>query len=97
MKPDKRIIQESFSPTRLAFMRLMKHHFALFGLFLVVGVSATVVFVPMFYGESPKLTRVWLGANPPGFTHPDCSKNSIFNVGAVAETSNSLKGIKELI
>ena len=97
MKPDKRIIQESFSPTRLAFMRLMKHHLALFGLFLVVGVSATVVFVPMFYGESPKLTRVWLGANPPGFTHPDCSKNSIFNVGAVAETSNSLKGIKELI
>ncbi|MCP4265166.1 MAG: ABC transporter permease [Candidatus Brocadiaceae bacterium] len=97
MKPDKRIMQKSFSPTRLAFMRLMKHRLALFGLFLIVGVSTTVIFVPMFYGESPKLTRVWLGANPPGFTHPDCSKNSIFNVGAVAETSNSLKGIKELI
>ncbi len=97
MKTEKRIIQKSFSPTRLAFMRLMKHRLALFGLFLVAAVSATVVFVPMFYGESPKLTRVWLGANPPGFTHPDCSKNSIFNVGTVAETSTSLKGIKELI
>ncbi len=97
MKAEKRIMQKSFSPTRLAFMRLMKHRLALFGLFLVVGVSATVVFVPMFYGESPKLTRIWLGANPPGFTHPDCSKDNIFSVGAVAETTTSLKGIKELI
>jgi oligopeptide transport system permease protein len=75
----------------------MKHRLALFGLFLVVAVSATVVFVPFFYGESPKLTRVWLGANPPGFTHPDCSKNNIFNEGEIAETSTSLKDIKELI
>jgi oligopeptide transport system permease protein len=97
MNAEKRIIQKSFSPTRLAFMRLMKHRLALFGLFLVFAVSATVVFVPMFYGESPKLTRVWLGANPPGFTHSDCSKNNIFNVGDVAETSTSLKSIKELI
>jgi len=97
MNTEKRIIQKSFSPTRLAFMRLMKHRLALFGLFLVFAVSATVVLVPMFYGESPKLTRVWLGAKPPGFTHPDCSKNNIFNVGDVAETSTSLKGIKELI
>jgi len=97
MKAENRIIQKSFSPTRLAFMRLMKHRLALFGLFLVVAVSATVVFVPVFYGESPKLTRVWLGANPPGFTHPDCSKNNIFNEVEIAETSTSLKDIKELI
>ncbi len=97
MKAENKIIQKSFSPTRLAFMRLMKHRLALFGLFLVVAVSTAVVFVPMFYGESPKLTRVWIGANPPGFTHPDCSKNNIFNVGAAAETSASFKGIKELI
>ncbi len=97
MKDENRIIQKSFSPTRLAFMRLMKHRLALFGLFLVVAVSTTVILVPLFYGESPKLTRVWLGANPPGFTHPDCSRNNIFNLGAVAETTTPLKGIKNLI
>jgi oligopeptide transport system permease protein len=60
-------------------------------------VSATVVIVPVFYGGSPKLTRVWLGAKSPGFTHPDCLSKNIFIKGKEAETSPSLSGTKELI
>ena len=97
MESEKRQTQKSFSPTRLAFMRLLKHRLALFGLFLVCAVSATVIIVPVFYGESPKLTRVWLGAKSPGFTHPDCLSKNIFIKGKEAEISPSLSGTKELI
>jgi len=97
MKSEIRQVQKSYSPTRLAFMRLLKHRLALFGLFLVFAVSATVIIVPVFYGESPKLTRVWLGAKSPGFTHPDCLSKNIFIKGKEAETSPSLAGAKELI
>jgi oligopeptide transport system permease protein len=60
-------------------------------------VSATVIIVPVFYGESPKLTRVWLGAKSPGFTHPECLSKNIFIKGKEAETSPSLSGAMELI
>jgi oligopeptide transport system permease protein len=97
MKPEIRQVQKSYSPTRLAFMRLLRHRLALFGLFLVFAVSAAVVIVPVFYGGSPNLTRVWLGAKSPGFTHPDCLSKNIFIKGKEAETSPSLAGAKELI
>ncbi len=97
MKTEMKLSQKSFSPTRLAFMRLLKHRLALFGLFLVVAVSVTVVIAPLFCGVQPKLTRVWLGAKSPGFTHPDCLSKNIFIIGEVAETSPSLSGAKELI
>ena len=97
MKTKMKQVHKSYSPTRLAFMRLLRHHLALFGLFLVVAVSAAVVVVPFFYGGSPKLTRVWLGAKSPGFTHPDCLSKNIFIVGTEAETSPSLSDAEELI
>ena len=97
MKTEMKQVQKSFSPTRLAFMRLLKHRLALFGLFLVFAVSATVIIVPVFYGESPKHTRIWLGAKSPGFTHPDCLSRNIFIKGKEAETSPSLYGAKEII
>ncbi|MDP6924138.1 MAG: ABC transporter permease [Candidatus Scalindua sp.] len=90
-------IHKSYSPTHLAFMRLLRHRLALFGLFLVIAVSAGVVIVPVFHGGSPKLTRVWLGAKSPGYTHPDCLSKNIFIVGKEAETSPSLSGAEELI
>ncbi|MBC8553122.1 MAG: ABC transporter permease [Candidatus Brocadiales bacterium] len=97
MKTEIKQVQKSFSPTRLAFMRLLRHRLALFGLILVVAVSATVAIVPVFYGGSPKITRVWLGAQSPGFTHPDCLSKNIFIKGVEAETSPSLVGATELI
>ncbi|MBT3880347.1 MAG: ABC transporter permease [Candidatus Scalindua sp.] len=97
MKTEMKQVQKSFSPTHLAFMRLLKHRLALFGLFLVFTVSATVIIVPVFYRESPKLTRVWLGAKSPGFTHPDCLSKNIFIKGKYAETSFSLSGAKEIV
>jgi len=97
MKTKMKPVHKSYSPTRLAFMRLLRHRLALFGLFLVVAVSAAVVIVPVFYGGSPKLTRVWLGAKSPGFTHPDCLSKNIFIVGTEAETSPSLSDADELI
>jgi oligopeptide transport system permease protein len=97
MKTEMKQIRKSFSPTRLAFMRLLRHRLALVGLFLVVAVSAGVVIVPLFYGGSPKLTRVWLGARSPGFSHPDCLSKNIFIVGEEAETSLSLSGSKEIV
>ena len=97
MKTKMEQVHKSYSPTRLAFMRLLRHRLALFGLFLVVAVSAAVVIVPVFYGGSPKLTRVWLGAKSPGFTHPDCLSKNIFIVGTEAETSPSLSDAEELI
>ena len=97
MKTKMKQVHKSYSPTRLAFMRLLRHRLALFGLFLVVAVSMAVVIVPVFYGGSPKLTRVWLGAKSPGFTHPDCLSRNIFIVGTEAETSPSLSGAEELI
>ncbi len=97
MKTEIKQAQKSFSQTRLAFMRLLRQRLALFGLFLVVAVSATVIIVPVFYDESPQLTRVWLGAKSPGFSHPDCLTNNIFTKGEKAETSSSLFGAKELI
>ena len=97
MKTEMKQVRKSFSPTRLAFMRLLRHRLALVGLFLVVSVSAGVVIVPLFYGGSPKLTRVWLGARSPGFSHPDCLSKNIFIVGEEAETSPSLSSAKELV
>ncbi len=97
MKSETKLVQKSYSPTRLAFMRLLRHRLALVGLFLVVSVSAGVVIVPVFHGGSPKLTRVWLGAKPPGFTHPDCLSKNIFVIGKEAETSPSLSATDELI
>mgnify|MGYP006422601311 FL=1 len=97
MKTEMKQVRKSFSPTRLAFMRLLRHRLALVGLFLVVSVSAGVVIVPLFYGGSPKLTRVWLGARSPGFSHPDCLSKNIFIVGEEAETSSSLSSAKELV
>jgi ABC-type dipeptide/oligopeptide/nickel transport system permease subunit len=97
MKTEMIKAQKSFSPTRLAFMRLLRHRLALVGLFLVVAVSATVVIVPVFYGGSPKLTRVWLGAKSPGFTHPDCLSKNIFIIGKEVETSPTLSATMELI
>ncbi len=97
MKTEMKQVRKSFSPTRLAFMRLLRHRLALVGLFLVVAVSAGVVIVPLFYGGSPKLTRVWLGARSPGFSHPDCLSKNIFIVGEEAETSPSLSGSKEIV
>ncbi len=97
MKTDMKQVRKSFSPTRLAFMRLLRHRLALVGLFLVVAVSAGVVIVPLFYGGSPKLTRVWLGARSPGFSHPNCLSKNIFIVGEEAETSPSLSGSKEIV
>jgi len=97
MKTEMKQVRKSFSPTRLAFMRLLRHRLALVGLFLVVAVSAGVVIVPLFYGGSPKLTRVWLGARSPGFSHPDCLSKNIFIVGEEAETSPSLSGSKKIV
>ena len=97
MKTEMKQVRKSFSPTRLAFMRLLRHRLALVGLFLVVAVSAGVVIVPLFYGGSPKLTRVWLGARSPGFSHPDCLSKNIFIVGEEVETSPSLSGSKEMV
>jgi oligopeptide transport system permease protein len=97
MKTEMKKIHKSYSPTHLAFMRLLRHRLALFGLFLVIAVSAGVVIVPVFHGGSPKLTRVWLGAKSPGYTHPDCLSKNIFIVGKEAETSPSLSGAEELI
>ena len=97
MKTEMKQIRKSFSPTRLAFMRLLRHRLALVGLFLVVAVSAGVVIVPLFYGGSPKLTRVWLGARSPGFSHPNCLSKNIFIVGEEVETSPSLSGSKEMV
>jgi len=94
-KTDK--VHKSYSPTHLAFMRLLRHRLALFGLFIVVAVSLAVVIVPFFYGGSPKLTRVWLGARSPGFTHPDCLSKNIFIVGNEAETSPSLSLSEKII
>ena len=97
MKTEMKQVRKSFSPTRLAFMRLLRHRLALVGLFLVVAVSAGVVIVPLFYGGSPKLTRVWLGARSPGFSHPNCLSKNIFIVGEEVETSPSLSGSKEMV
>ena len=97
MKTEVKYVHKSYSPTRLAFMRLLKHRLALFGLFLVAAVSLAVVIVPVFYDDSPKLTRVWLGAKSPGFTHPDCLSKNIFIVGEEAETSPSLSAAEKLI
>ncbi|HJO55401.1 MAG TPA: hypothetical protein QF423_01875, partial [Candidatus Scalindua sp.] len=97
MQTEIKHVHKSYSPTRLAFMRLLRHHLALFGLFLVVAVSLAVVIVPFFYGDSPKLTRVWLGARSPGFTHPDCLSKNIFIIGEEVETSPSLSDTEKLI
>lgn len=97
MKSETKPVQKSYSPTHLAFMRLLKHRLALVGLLLLVSVSAGVVIVPVFHGGSPKLTRVWLGAKSPGFTHPDCLSKNIFVIGKEAETSPSLSAADELI
>ena len=94
--PDKSSLR-SYSPMRLACLRLGKNKLAICGMFMVSVMVVLVVFGPLFCTFDPAETRPWIKNQPPGFTHLDCRSKNIFIVGEAAETSKSLLNVRELL
>ncbi len=61
----------SISPTQMAFMRLYKNKLSLFGGVLVLFMIIFCVFGPYIFADDASTIRLFFGARPPLFSHPD--------------------------
>ncbi len=69
------------SPWAESARRLFKNRLAVAGLVLLLVMSALVVLAPWVSPHDPTELQPWVGARPPGFTHPDCGTENVFVVG----------------
>lgn len=69
------------SPLQLAGQRILRSRLAMIGLVLVGTLAGLVVIGPMVMNEDPQQLRPWLGAQPPGFQHPECGVENQFVIG----------------
>jgi oligopeptide transport system permease protein len=74
------------SPMQTALDRLYKNKGAMFGAAVVVLICAMVILAPLLTSHQPDLQRLWLGAQGPFFSHPDCLRENTFALGRRAET-----------
>jgi len=75
------------SPFVAACRRVLQNRLATIGPVLVVVMILLVLFAPWVTPHDPTELLPWLGAKPPGFTHPDCLLENAFRVGRPAESS----------
>ncbi len=72
------------SPLSAAWDRLRRRPFALLGGLLVLAIAAACLAAPWLGGD-PSRQAPWLGALPPGASHPDVLDENRLSVGQVAE------------
>ncbi len=89
--------QRSYSPTQLAFRRLLRHRLAMVGLALLLLVVGFVLFGPILVDTDPSETRIWIEARPPGYTHPLCSSEMRFSVGESPRIPEALRDCTSLV
>ena len=69
------------SPGRDAWRRLRRNRAAMIGLGLLVVVVTACIAAPLVSPHDPALAREWLGARPPGFSHPGGRRSNVLEVG----------------
>lgn len=80
------------SPGRLAWRRLRANRIALAALVLVALISLLTAFANAIAPQDPERQHPWIGAQPPGFTHPDALALNRFRVGEPVEAAPSVRG-----
>lgn len=86
----------SYSPTRIAMMKLVKNRLALAGFFLVFAISLSVTIVPFFSDSDPGKTYLWIGARPPLYSHPLCESENSFTIGEKSLTSRPIAAARQI-
>lgn len=61
--------------------RLAEDRWALTALILLVATALACVAAPLLTRQDPQLLREWLGAQPPGASHPDCQDRNRLALG----------------
>ncbi len=74
----------------------MRNRLATTGLVLVVAIVLAVVVGPWFCRHDPTILHPWIGARPPGFTHPACHSENTFQVGGRADLPAALEDTSAL-
>jgi oligopeptide transport system permease protein len=69
------------APWRLVFARLLRHRLAVAGFALLLLVVAFVLAGPLLVATTASETRLWIGSQPPGHSHPDCRQRVFLELG----------------
>lgn len=69
------------APWRLVVYRLRRHRLAMVGLGLLLFMCLFVLAGGCLVDTPVEETRLWIGARSPGFSHPHCQAEMIFEVG----------------
>jgi oligopeptide transport system permease protein len=77
-------------PWSEAWTRLRRDWIAMSGLIVATAMVAAVVAAPWLSPCAPTEQRHWLGAMPPGITHPDCREIDALALGQPPELSTRL-------
>lgn len=75
------------APWRETIYQVLHNRLAMVGLVLVVLMLVPVVLAPWMTGFDPTYLRPWVGAQPPGYSHPDTLTDNIFEVGEPAQAT----------
>jgi oligopeptide transport system permease protein len=75
------------SPGRLAWRRFAANRVALVSLVLVAAIAAITAVATWIAPQDAERQHTWIGAQPPGFTHPDAVALNRFTVGERAEAA----------
>lgn len=86
----------SLSPGRLAWLRLRANPLAMLALVLVSTVSIATVAAPWLSPSDPERAHPSIGAQPPGFSHPDALALNRLTVDAMAEAPASWREARQL-
>jgi len=79
------------SLARLAWGRLRRHWPAMVCLGFILVVTVLCFGAPWLSPDRPDTTRTWLGALPPGSSHPEVAASNRFEIGNVPRTVSSLQ------
>ncbi len=73
------------SPGRLAWRRFRANRVALVSLLLVAVIAALTTVATWIAPQDAERQHTWIGAQPPGFSHPDAVALNRFHIGERAE------------
>jgi oligopeptide transport system permease protein len=76
---------------RDAWKRLCRNRLAVAGLAVSLAICLATLAAPIITGHDPTELHAWIGAQPPGFTHPDCLAENVFTVGERPESSATVR------
>ena len=77
--PDRAVV--GISPGRDAWRRLRRNRAAMVGLGVLLVVVMACLVGPLVSPHDPALAREWLGARPPGFSHPGGRRSNVLQIG----------------